>query len=557
MKPLISKDVYLKEVLENTPRLLSLMNRNLSSKSYGCFDRQYWHYNTVDFPCAEYQESVLTLAFLYTIEYEGNPYFQSESILEWINGGLDFWRRIQHKNGSYAEWYPNENSMSVTPFSTYAVSETLLMLKGKIRDGKKVESCLEKAATWLLNHEDLRATNHYSGSTAALYNLYLLTGKRLYKEASQRIASSLTKLQKEEGWFMEYNGADIGYTSVTLYYLANYFKVSKDETILPMISKAIDFIYYFLHPDGTFGGEYGSRNTEYLIPYCFEILAESFPKAAVIACEIRNSLSQKKHVSLNTFDDRYLCYLSYMYIQAYSNLFDNMELQESVPYKKNFVKYFVDAGLRIVSTSSFYCVQNLKKGGAFKLDSKKQNASSFFDSGIVVEDNRGKAYYSFYLGDENKSIVNCSKLSVSRKLAGIPFNILTPFRNIFQRIFLLTIGKNEWIESKVKDLLRNLLITNLTLSEFSYTREIELTEIKCIVTDKINKIKDVKRLIVGLQASYIYGPSTRYFQPSDLRVKPIILTKADLFKYRSFDRLKIIREFDQSGSLLSVNIHGE
>jgi len=51
-----------------------LLNRNISSANYGCFDREFWHYNTADIPCARKQEAVLTLTLLYLIEQEKNKY---------------------------------------------------------------------------------------------------------------------------------------------------------------------------------------------------------------------------------------------------------------------------------------------------------------------------------------------------------------------------------------------------------------------------------------------------------------------------------------------------
>ncbi len=77
----ISKDIYLKEVLGQVPRLLGLLDRNAASKTYGCFDRQYWHYHISDFSCARSQESVLTLTLLYTIAHPENKYYNNELVL--------------------------------------------------------------------------------------------------------------------------------------------------------------------------------------------------------------------------------------------------------------------------------------------------------------------------------------------------------------------------------------------------------------------------------------------------------------------------------------------
>jgi len=63
-----AKEKILDSVLKQVPRLLSLLDRNRFSKTYGSFDRQFWHYKTVDFSGGRYQEAALTLALLYKIK---------------------------------------------------------------------------------------------------------------------------------------------------------------------------------------------------------------------------------------------------------------------------------------------------------------------------------------------------------------------------------------------------------------------------------------------------------------------------------------------------------
>jgi hypothetical protein len=120
-------EVYLREVLRLAPRLVSLLDRSPLSRTYGCFDRQYWHYTAIDFPCARSQEAALTLVLLYKTAHAENPYYQNKSVLGWANAALDYWSEMQEKNGSFSEWYPHENSFVATVFSSYAISEALLL----------------------------------------------------------------------------------------------------------------------------------------------------------------------------------------------------------------------------------------------------------------------------------------------------------------------------------------------------------------------------------------------------------------------------------------------
>ena len=52
-------------------------------------------------------------------------------------------------------------------------------------------------------------------------------------------------------------GADIGYLSVALDMLSEYYYMSNDERVIQPIINVIKFIAYLVISDGTIGGEYG------------------------------------------------------------------------------------------------------------------------------------------------------------------------------------------------------------------------------------------------------------------------------------------------------------
>ena len=65
-------NIYKEIVLSQTPRILGLGDRNESSKTFGCFDRYYWHYKLLDISNARFQESTLLLALLYCNNFNKN-----------------------------------------------------------------------------------------------------------------------------------------------------------------------------------------------------------------------------------------------------------------------------------------------------------------------------------------------------------------------------------------------------------------------------------------------------------------------------------------------------
>jgi len=155
--------------------------------SYCSFDREFWHYNTVDFSCARKQEAVLTLTLLYSIKHDKNRYYQSREMFDYIRAALRFWTTIQNRNGSFNEWYPSEHSFVVTSFSTYAVSESLLLIKDELPQDEceSIVGALVKAGTWLISRNETRVMNQQTGAAIALYNLYLLTDNTQYRDSSR------------------------------------------------------------------------------------------------------------------------------------------------------------------------------------------------------------------------------------------------------------------------------------------------------------------------------------------------------------------------------------
>ncbi len=535
--------IYLKEVIKQTPRLLGLLNRNPLSKTYGCFDRQYWHYNSSDFACARLQEAVLTLALLYQIEERDNPYYKNKQILDWINAGLKFWEDIQEKNGSFNEWYPKENSFVATAFSSYAVSETILQLGENIVEKERLLSALKKSGNWLLKRNETRAMNQEAGAAISLYNIYLLTNDNEYKESAGEKVKFLINNQTDEGWFWEYGGADIGYLSLAIDYLAKYYQKTQDNNLLKTLEKAIDFVSYFIHPDLTSGGDYGSRNTEYLIPHGFEFLSKELPNAALISAHIRKALENKVTISPISLDDRYLCYISYTYLQAYLDSQD-LSLGSLPAYKKKFIRNFQTAGLWIYSDDNLYLITNYKKGGVSRIFFKKSN-NALYDSGLVLISD-GKKFTSNWFTNINQYKISEKGIEIKGNLWKLPENVMTPMKNILLRIFQITIGGEENINAFMKKKFRDKLITNANKTNVKFLRRINITE-DGIQMEDVLKNTEVKKLITGLKVSYTYTPSSRYFQIPELGSIPFVYSCKAPNK-----EITIIRKYNLDGRLIDI-----
>ena len=521
---MITRECFLEAILDKVPRLIGLLNRNTSSSNYGCFDRDFWHYNIVDFACARKQEATLTLSLIYLINNKKNMYYRSEEILEYIRAALNFWPKIQNKKGCFNEWYPNESSFVATAFSTYAISESMLLIGYLLSEPEKknVLKALIKAGEWLQNRNEIRVINQQTGAAVALYNLYMLTSNNIFLKASKDKISVLKQKQSSEGWFEEYGGPDIGYLSLSIDYLVKYYLKSNNEEAKEIINCSIDFIKNFIQPNLKVGGEYTSRNTEYLIPHGFEAFSAFTDDARFIACVNRETASDRNSFP-NIFDDRYLTYTGYTWLQSYMDA--NIELDEKTEiiinahFKQPFTRYFNASGLFVVNDSNMHLIINLKKGGSFRLFDKRGD-KLHSDSGILVK-SYGKWYTSGWLIEYQHNGIN-NTMEISGNLVQVPDKVLSPIKNILLRLFQLTFGYSVIVSRYLKEILRNFLITKPKYSKIRYKRTIHL----CFSTNKLVEVKNyvyaendcISAISIGTRDTHIYVPSSRYYV--GIREKP-------------------------------------
>ncbi len=108
---------YLTLAIQIAPRILSQIDRDPDSPTYGCCDRNFWHYKIRDFPSAILQQAGFGLALLYKFKNSQNPYYNKPQIKEIAFATVRFWSKIQHRDGSFDEYWPNEHGFPPTAFT--------------------------------------------------------------------------------------------------------------------------------------------------------------------------------------------------------------------------------------------------------------------------------------------------------------------------------------------------------------------------------------------------------------------------------------------------------
>jgi len=263
--------------LAEIPKLLTLLDRNPHSPTYGCFDRKFWHYRIIDFPSGMAQEFALPLALAYQLDLPINPYRAEPQIKRWAEAAILFAARSAHPDGSCDDYFPYERAGGAAAFSLLACVESYHVLDLKNEEALRF---FERRADWLAaHHESGRLSNHQALIALCLEMLSRLLNTRKYDEAkNQRIERALA-WQSVEGWFQEYEGCDPGYHTLTLGCLASIYELNPDPRLKEAITRAVRAAAELMHPDGSFGGEYGSRNTYNFFPHGFELAGRWMPEA--------------------------------------------------------------------------------------------------------------------------------------------------------------------------------------------------------------------------------------------------------------------------------------
>jgi len=294
------------EIVEfSLPRILGLCNRDAKSQTYGCFDRNYWHYKILDFPNIRFQEATPILALVYNYKII-NKFYQNAKIRSLAVGAIDFAFSKQNKDGSFNEVYPFERSFCGTSFAGGALVEGILLLE---LDGWAKH--LLKLGNWLSKRDNLEVSNQMAAAANTLYLLYLVTQEKKYREASYHKIAILRKQQGHERFLPEYGGLDVGYLSITLSHLAMLWKHSKNQEVYKLALDAAGLIEETIDEYGRFDWTTMSRKAQYIYPYGLAV----FEKFSVLK-KLKNGLKRNLILNPTWMDDRYCIAFALDYLKT-------------------------------------------------------------------------------------------------------------------------------------------------------------------------------------------------------------------------------------------------
>lgn len=507
---------YLQQVHRNLPRLLALFDRDRLGPTHGLGDRTYWAWKLKDFPNATFQgaASGLSRLLVHGLLPRG---FDEATMLARIKAIIEGSKATTAYNGSLAEALPNEGSFCVTALVAADTLIAIQTLDNRL-SGQEREAAFAVVAPWIsfLYKQDEHhgiISNHLAVAVLALVLWQDLTGKNCGARAKQFL-DRILKHRSPEGWFLEYSGADPGYQSWLMSSLTAVDRLRPAWGMRSALHEGANFLTHFAHPDGSYGGLYGSRMTRFCFPAGFEALASRSPSAHAMAIFLRKGVPDHRVVTLDAIDAHNLAPLFNDYVwAAVERATPKARPQPArLPHASSKVyKHFVQAGLLVEGSADHYTVLSLFKGGALL----------HFHHGKLMKQNpgtvctaQGKPILTTQFQDEDTQVkIDNDTVVVNAALRPVSRQLPNAFRFIILRLLSLTVFHSIFLGNKVKRALTALLVSSKPKAQGSVRRTITLGA-DLAINDEITAPAGYAS-VAAPQFRAIHMASQGYWQASD------------------------------------------
>lgn len=566
--------LYLHAALAEIPRLLGAIDRNPYRATYGCLDRQFWHYRTASFPSEMYQEGALPLALACTTRLPQNPWHGNARVRELAAAAIRFAARSAHRDGSCDDYYPFERALGAAVFSLEATAHAYQQLD---LDDSNLVAWFGRRAEWIAEHDETgRLSNHHALAALGLLRAAEITGRNEFHRAAEARLERLLAWQSEEGWFEEYGGADPGYHTLTIDCLVKIRRLTRQQRLDEPIRRAVAFARWFLHPDGSYAGEYGSRGTYHFYVHGFELLAEHNADAADLADGFLHALANGRDARFS--DDRMFVHRLANLLEAYRD-WSPVRAETADPAESRSARFFAGAGLLARRTARQHSVVAAARGGVFKHFADGRPPVT--DAGLILETADGRLAASQLHGFGREVVIEGrpiawgdrtaegidtsasdfispaagqprkgppavdqpaasgsatatsiepaawsgqlpSSIEISGPLHWVRFETVSPWKQILLHSVMLTVGR--WCRNAIRALLQRRLITGRREAPIRLTRRLEFdcpgsreTSGGLRVVDRIELIGPrvrVRRMSFGTDHQSVYVAAGGVYQQS-------------------------------------------
>lgn len=466
------------------PRILTQIDRDPLSASFGCADRDWWHYRIRDFPSLILQQSGYTLWCAAQLP-------QHAQDAAWFGqlaaGSVAFWARRACRMRAFEEYYPWEEGYPPLAFSTLAAAK--LIAAGALpAEAPQLRDAATVAATQLRRRFEADALNQQVAGLAALLWLERAFASLANPAATDALLARTLATQHDEGWFPEYGGPDLGYLAVTLDCLWDAYDACADTRLLDAIRRAATFLGDALAVFGRSTGMHNARNTDYIAPYGLARALVQWPNAVHLSALVAtlDTHSDPAHFLLST-DERYLChYLGHSVLRAVAPLAQAQAAAPPQPVAAPAA--FVRVGAGYWSTDlpaaralpAARLLVSLRKGGIVSLGCGSE--TPWTDHGVRVD--RGARWWvSHWWTDAWHHGIDADTVHVHGQLVGGRDIESTPLKHAVLRVASLLLGQ------RLIRALKNVLIFRKPGDGPRYVRRIRVASDRVVIEDEIGGLR--------------------------------------------------------------------
>jgi hypothetical protein len=459
---------------------------------------------------------------------------------QWVEAGILYAARSAHADGSCDDYFPYERAAGAAAFSLLACVESYQLLE---LNNIEALQFFERRADWLAHHEESgQLSNHQALIVLCLKLVGPLVQTSKWSRAKTRRLSRLLSWQSAEGWFPEYEGADPGYQTLTIWCLARLDRLSSrsNDDLKEAIVKAVEFASLFVHPDGSFGGEYASRNTYNFFPHGFELVGRWMPKALSVNDLFLKGLAQG--LAPCYADDHIIGHHTWNYLLAWRDFVDDrpthyprslgqvwlkdakilIDRAASQPFAPNSRPQTLPPKLNDTTPpelaptiTELYLAAN--KGGVFKLFRHDRLITSDTHFSLLVRQGSQLKNAVGHLVGEYEVSVDPYEIVIRGNLGWAKQPQMTPFKLIVLRLVMLSGGR--FFPDLIRKILQRLLITGKQPTPYVFTRRLRSQEGRWHVIDELTapSWKNVVSAQIGGDRTSIYVVMSRTFQLSQLQ----------------------------------------
>jgi hypothetical protein len=502
----LADNAYAREIDAVLPRVLALPDRDPLSPTLGYGDRQFWAWKLIDFPNGTLQGAVNGLSALLEADAFA-PHVPRARIKMLIGDMQAASLNMMRHDGSFEEALPYEQSYCVTALVAYDHLCAAMRLGAPPADVRP----LERAIGFLVRRDETHGfiSNHLATAIAALRRWDRLAGDAATRRKADALLARVLVGQSEEGWFVEYGGADPGYQTLCMTHLADAAETAGDERLWAALERGAAFLSHFVHPDGSFGGIYGSRATRVYYPAAMEALARRSPLAAGIATRMKRAIGEAATVPLAAIDQPNLMPVFNNYCQALLAAGARGDVPEWQPPAGR--RWMPQAGLMIDVGPHHHTVISTRKGGV--VYHWRNDALVAADAGIALRDGT-RLLTGQGDGPANTTTVADDEIRISGQLRPLSIPRPNAFNFLVLRMLGATVMRLPALNALVKRLIAGILVRTGRAGPGTFTRRITLGPDLRIADEW--QPSTLARVVTRAPFSAIHMASAGYWQAGDL-----------------------------------------